>query len=317
MTKFIFRNLEWFPFLGLLSLAVLIARHTGVWDETIASLLDSGSTVQWVQATAFAIIGKAALPTFFASVVPTALWLDQKKQRSRIKWLMSKTKNHWWGPSGKAIVSLILTGLILAVHLIVESIGNVGEVRGALGLQPEKGYSLLTYALIHDGWSHLRGNAITLFLLGPITERLIGKFWFIISIVLLVFLGAATSVTLIPEYFGTGENPVGLSTMTRALITTGAYVLANKLFRLIQQHPPQWRPIERSLAKWEMWNQPTAVLASAICCALLIYDVLDTSAGPVLIGHTTALLGGTAIASVHAVFSGKAKAARIYDTAEV
>ena len=314
MNKYILGNLEWFSFLGLVSLAVLIARHTGVWDETIASLLDSGSAVQRVQATAFAIIGKAALPAFFVSVVPTALWLDQERQRSRIIWLMSKTKNHWWGPSGKAIVSLTLTGLILAVHLTVETIGNVELARDALGLQPEKGYSLLTYAVIHAGWYHLGGNAITLFLLGPVTERLIGKFWFIFSIALLVFIGAATSVRLTPEHFGSGENPVGLSTMTLALITVGAYVLAEKLFRLMQQHPPQWRLIERFLGKCSMWKQLTAVLASAVCCALLIYDALDTSTGPVLIGHTTALLGGTAIAAVHAIYSGKSKTERVYDT---
>ena len=198
-----------------------------------------------------------------------------------IRKLAKKILRHWWAPRDIPIVTLTLTALIVAVHTITQSMGWNETVRETLGLQPGKPLTYVTYAVLHGDTAHLIENALILLLLGPILERSTGAKIYTFTILGLITLCAAASTTLAQGHWTSGKNPVGLSTATFALITTGTYLIVLKLTG----------PAPRTVKN--LWF---AAAISALACAILVYGSLIVYGGPALAGHITAFLSGTAIA---------------------
>ena len=198
-----------------------------------------------------------------------------------IRKLAKEILRHWWAPRDIPIVTLALTTLIVAVHTITQAMGWNETVRETLGLQPGKPLTYVTYAVLHGDTEHLVENTLILLLLGPTLERLTGAKIYALAILGLITLGAAASTTLAHGHWASGENPVGLSTATFALITAGLYLL------VLKATGPAPRAVQN------LWF---GAAISALACAILVYKSLPVNGGPALVGHITAFLGGTAIA---------------------
>ena len=298
MFKLVQRNLSVFPIITLLSLAIITPQLTGNWDPTGNPLQASGSIIDVAKATMRSIIGTIAWATLLASAIPTVAWLLQESQRYWIKAQITKIKHYWWGTSGKARATLALATIIAAIHAAAEATGALGQILELGGLQPGNHYTILTYAFVHADLKHLLINLISLMLLGPPVERLRGTTFFLISTALLIIVGGIAALYLIPHHWDTVEKAVGLSTMTFALWTAGAYVLAEKLCCRLQSKEREQHLVDIALAKLPYLHQVAAVLASAVVCVAFVYDAIDTSTGPSMVGHITALIGGTTIAAI-------------------
>ena len=295
MFKLVQRNLSVFPIITLLT----GNNHTttGNWDPTGNPLQASGSIIDVAKATMRSIIGTIAWATLLASAIPTVAWLLQESQRYWIKAQITKIKHYWWGTSGKARATLALATIIAGNSAAAEATGALGQILELGGLQPGNHYTILTYAFVHADLKHLRINLIPLMLLGPPVERLRGTTFFLISTALLIIVGGIAALYLIPHHWDTVEKAVGLSTMTFALWTAGAYVLAEKLCCRLQSKEREQHLVD-ALAKLPYLHQVAAVLASAVVCVAFVYDAIDTSTGPSMVGHITALIGGTTIAAI-------------------
>ena len=210
-----------------------------------------------------------------------------EERKISIRKLAKKILRHWWAPRDIPIVTLTLTTLIVAVHTITQSMGWNETVRETLGLQPGKPLTYVTYAVLHGNTKHLLGNTIVLLLLGPILERSTGAKIYALAILGLITLGAAASTTLAQGHWTSGKNPVGLSTATAALITAEAYLLVEAFLLMLKTTRPTQRTVQN------LWAR---AVISAFACAILVYGSFGVNAGPALVGHITAFLGGTAIA---------------------
>ena len=202
-----------------------------------------------------------------------------------IRRLTTKILRHWWAPGDIPLVTLMLTTLVIATYAITQATGWAETIREALGLQPGKPQTYLTYAILHGNTQHLVENALLLMLLGPPLERMMGAKTYALTISGLIVLGAAASTILAPGYWPSGEHPIGMSTATFALITTGAYLLVLKTTG----------PAPR--ATRNLW---AGVVISTAACAILVYSSPAVYGGPALVGHIAAFLGGTTIALAHA-----------------
>ena len=196
--------------------------------------------------------------------------------------------HHWWAPNDVASVTLLLMALAPTIHIITLVAGWSEAWRDALGLQPCKPQTYLTYALLHDRADifHLPLNFLLLMLLGPPVERMMGKKLYATAVIGFCLLGASAAAVMTPEqWWSSGGDLVGLSAFTYGLIPTACYLGVIEVVGDPQN------------TKWTSW---IGVAVSATACALLIYDSSQgpSGAGPVV--HITGPLGGTAIASIHA-----------------
>ena len=208
------------------------------------------------------------------------------KPTTSMKTFALKAIQDWCEHHDCSVVNRSLTAFILAVHIFSEA-GGWGEVwRDTLGLQPGKLYTCLTYAMLHGvPGKHIAENALLLVLIGPPVEKTIGPCLYGLAVAGLVILGAVASVTWTRDHWPDGENLIGLSGFTYALITAGVYLLALKVIGQDRR------------TGWHRW---IAVGASATVCAVLVYGIQGPQLKPATVVHTTAFLGGTIIAVAHA-----------------
>ena len=210
-----------------------------------------------------------------------------KTRSNRLKGLALKILRYWWTPSNPSLITLSLTAIILAVYALTRTTVWNEASRETLGLQPglDKWYTYLTYAILHGDLQHVAENSALLILLGPSVERMMGKRIYTAIILGLCLLGALAATTFANNYWPSDENPVGLSNATFALITAWSYIVAARMTGHASPTPRQrWR----------------AVAITAVICAALMYGALFVNAGPALMGHVTAFIGGTIIAAKHA-----------------
>ena len=146
-----------------------------------------------------------------------------------------------------------------------------------MGLQPGLLHTYMTYAILHEDTDHLKENAALLMVLGPLVEGLIGRKNYSLATASLILIGASAATILAHGYWPLEEKPVGLSTMTYALLPAGPYALLSTL-----------------------WSHRGAIVTTTtIIFPIFLLGVFIVDSGPILIGHATALLGGAAIVGIH------------------
>ena len=207
-----------------------------------------------------------------------------------MKTFVINTLRYWYPPWKNGTISLLLITFMVSVHLLTTTAEWTESWRDALGLQPGKIYTYLTYAMLHGDQGHLCENTILMFIFGPVVERKISRRFYGLATAVLIPLGALTSTILASNYWPTEYNPVGLSNLTFALITAGTYTLALKSMNNI---PTTAR------------NRWTALIFSVVVCSISIYGSFIVYGGPALVGHITAFSSGTAIAAIHAFLSNR------------
>ena len=197
---------------------------------------------------------------------------------SRIVFLKIVTR-YWWHPDGIPVTSLTLAGSILGIHIVAAANGWNENLIEILGLHPQRVHSYLTYWAIHRNPGHVIGNCLLLVILGPTVERAAGRKPYALMVISLVLVGSVASVILAPDHWTKYVIPVGLSTMTYALIPASSYTATLNLMGFLKR---------------TAHNQGVAMTISASVCALFIWiSLANNEGGAVLVGHTSALLGGT------------------------
>ena len=185
---------------------------------------------------------------------------------------------YWWHPDVIPVTSMLLAGTILVIYIVAKIAGWNEDLIEILGLHPQKVHSYLTYTVIHKDTQHVLENFSLMFFLGPSVERVAGRKPYALMVISLVLVGSVASVILAHDHWAMYENPVGLSTVTFALITAFAYTATlNKIGALEKTTRNLW----------------TAVAISAFFCAILIYGAFLANSNASLVGHITAFLGGT------------------------
>ena len=165
-----------------------------------------------------------------------------------------------------------------------------------MGVQPGEEYSLLTHAIVHTDWCHIVGNVLALELLGPFVEKWMGRLLYILAIPIITITGAHLSLELVPEYWNTGPNPVGMSIITNALLASGIYlgtrnIISSKGYKIVQLA----RNAKREATSW------AAVAGTVGISTVILWAESEVAGGPTKIGHTTGMVMGIIIAVANAV----------------
>ena len=197
--------------------------------------------------------------------------------KAKIKNLKSAAR-YWWDPEGIPVISMILTATILVIYIVAKAAGWNEDLIKILGLNPKNIHSYLTYSVVHEDTQHVIENSLLMLLLGPSVERAAGRKPYALMVISLVLMSSVAVVILAQDHWTKYGNPVGLSTVTFALITAFAYTASLN--------------IRGTLGK-TIANQLIAVTISTITCAILIYGAFLTNGSASLVGHITAFLGGT------------------------
>ncbi len=171
------------------------------------------------------------------------------------------------------------------------ALGRQDEAVAVLGVQMDKEWTLLSHAVVHDGWDHLAGNLIVLELFGPFVERWVRPILYIPFVLLVAVSGAYLSVELATEHWDNGNNPVGMSTSVYALAAAGWYLVVRRFILSRQsQLLTLWGAAMR---EWISWS--SVVVATAVV-AFFLWAESDFTAGPTAVGHTTGAVVGLLVA---------------------
>lgn len=201
--------------------------------------------------------------------------------------IVGQVARYWLHPAGMPVISLILAGIIAVVYIVAKTAGWNESLIGTLGLHPQKAYSYLTYWAIHENTGHLLGNLLLLVGLGPSVERAAGRKPYVLMTFFLILAGSLASVTLAQHHWTEYQNPVGLSTMTYALMPAFAYtVTLNRIGSV------------KILAQNRAVIIAVAVSGSIAICTFLIWLFSSSEGGATLVGHRSALVGGTIASAI-------------------
>ena len=194
------------------------------------------------------------------------------------------------------MVTHALAAIAIAVFSGSEILGFQDEARELLGVQPGREYSLLSHAIVHTDWCHIVGNVLALELIGPFVEKWLGKLLYALAIPCITITGAQLSLGLVPEYWNTGDNPVGMSIITSALLASGIYlgtrnIISGKSDKIVQL-------VRNAKREWVSW---AAVACTVAISTVLVWAESEVTVGPTRIGHTTGWVLGIMITVANAV----------------
>ena len=150
-----------------------------------------------------------------------------------------------------------LSLLVWAIHLISRSSGSSVEVRDSLGLEFSNAVTFLTYALIHADLFHLTLNTLSLLLFGSVVELQVGRMWHSAIVAVGIFAGVVGAF-LLHSITGTipDDRVVGLSAGTCALTIVAIGVIAR-----------HW--------DWEKWTLRVTLILAALVITSAILDLWE------------------------------------------
>ena len=202
----------------------------------------------------------------------------------------------WFKAAKKALITHTLAAIAIVVFAVSEIFGIQGQARELLGVQHGREYSLLTHGIVHADWCHLVGNVLALEVFGPFVEKWLGKLLYVLAMPVVAITGAHLTLEMVPEYWDTNDNPVGMSIVTAALGATGLY-LGTRNVILITSHQivRLARNARREAASW------AAVAGTAVIVTVVLWAESHTTVGPTKIGHTTGAVMGLMFALINAI----------------
>ena len=182
------------------------------------------------------------------------------------------------------------------MHVLLEISGNREKAIQLLGIQPEEIYTFLSHAILHNTWWHLGENLLVLELVGPFIEKSMGKWYYLISILVITLVGASFSVVFALDDWAAGNNPVGMSISTRALMLAGIYLVIQIFF----SRNRKWiiRLTSRIKRQPESW---AAVAVTAAIATIFIWMESSVEVGAIEIAHGTGAAMGVGLAIIIAV----------------
>ena len=173
------------------------------------------------------------------------------------------------------------------VYIVAKTAGWNDSLIETLGLHPQKAYSYLTYWAIHGDSEHLLGNLLLLLGLGPSVERAAGSKPYVSMTFFLILAGSLSSTTLAQDHWTEYQNPVGLSTVTYALMPAFACSVTLNRIGFI-----------KILAQNRAVIKAVALSGSIAICTFLIWLISSSEGGAALVGHRSALVGGIMVSVI-------------------
>ena len=190
----------------------------------------------------------------------------------------------------------MLATAIVGVFVLSEVLGRGDETIEVLGVRPGSEHTFLTHAVMHVSWWHLIDNFLGLEIIGPFIEKWLGKLWYFVSFIFITATGALLAAELAPESWNGGNNPVGISIFTRALIAAGIYLGTQRLISNYRDRIVQLaRNAKREAASWI-----AAAVATAISL-LILWVMFDLEGGAEGVAHTAGAALGITIAVGNAI----------------
>ena len=201
----------------------------------------------------------------------------------------------WFGVARSVWITHVLAVSAFVVFVALEMLGTQEWAVAVLGVQPDKLWTFVSHAVVHDGWAHLITNLLVLELFGPFIERWLRSLLYGSAVLLITLLGAYLSVELVPEYWVEGSNPVGMSISGYALESVGIYLAARTV---IHRQRYRIRVLVSSVKReWVSW---VAVMVTVAVMTFFLWAGSDFTEGPAEVGHTTGAIMGVIVTVVNA-----------------
>ena len=202
----------------------------------------------------------------------------------------------WFEVAKTALVTHALAWTALAVHILLEISGNREKAIQLLGIQLGQIYTFLSHVILHNMWWHLGENLLALEIAGPFIEKSIGKWYYLISILVITLVGASFSVVFALDDWAAGNNPVGMSISTRALMLAGIYLVIQSFL----SRNRKWI-IRLALKAKRQGLSWAAVAVMAAIATIFIWMESSVEVGAIEIAHGTGAVMGVGLAIIIAV----------------
>ena len=99
-------------------------------------------------------------------------------------------KNHSFQWTFIPWVTFSLAALICGIHIFAWLTGSSSNFEKSFGVVSGEYHTYITYAFLHDDWSHLAANTTLLVIFGSLLEQQVRRFYYISLIVLSILLAA-------------------------------------------------------------------------------------------------------------------------------
>lgn len=196
----------------------------------------------------------------------------------------------------------VTTMIVVLICVIHGTISNIDELRATWGQDPEKPFSWLTHAFLHDGNQHLRDNLFLFIPSSGLIELYIGRIKLTAIILFTAIAAAVMAGIAVPEYWDTNSNPVGLSAVAYATFVFGAYI-GPRIIAIQTARVLTTTPMLKKLQDWPWTTMGTVagIISAAVWLTPTIGNEWANQDAAPRVAHSFGMITGGGLAILMAI----------------